>query len=182
MSETAQALVDLIERIAAGDRDAFQHLYRATSSKLYGIIFRIVRNKSTADELLQEVYVKVWQRSAAFDDSRASPITWMATIARNRAIDEIRRAHPQDGLELTEAAEAPAESVDPLEGRARSEALQALLRCLRTLPDERRDVILLAYCRGLSRDALATRFGRPVPTIKTWLHRGLAQLKSCLST
>ncbi len=176
-----QGLIAVVDRVAAGDRAAFDDLYRATSAKLYGIILRVVGNRSAADEILQEVYVKIWQRAGEFDRSKASPITWMATIARNRAIDEIRRARPQAGAELVEAEDVAAELVDPLGGRERSEALRALLACLQILPEERRQILLLAYCRGMSRDALAQRFGKPVPTIKTWLFRGLAQLKTCLS-
>lgn len=181
MSETTQSLADLMHRVAAGDRASFERLYRSTSAKLYGIILRIVRNRSSADEILQEIYVKIWQRAAEFDSTRASPVTWMATIARNRAIDEIRKNKPAQALVLSEADDVPAELVDPLGSRAHSEALRALMRCLDALPEERRSMILLAYCQGLSRDALARRFDKPVPTVKTWLHRGLAQLKTCLS-
>ena len=180
--ESAKQLVVVMERVGAGDRAAFEILYQATSPKIYGVVLRIVGNRSSADEILQEVYVKVWQRAAEFDGKKASPITWMATIARNRAIDELRRTRPQDFTELPEADDVPGDSVDPMESRQHSEELRALLGCLKALPDERREIILLAYCRGMSREALGRRFDKPVPTIKTWLHRGLAQLKTCLSS
>ena len=182
MLASSQELVAVIDRVARGDRAAFDTLYRATSAKLYGIVVRIVINRSSADEILQEVYVKVWQRAGEFDGRKASPITWMATIARNRAIDEIRRAKPQEVQDLPEGMEFAADLPDPLDGRQHSEALRSLIKCLNSLPDERRQIILLAYCRGLSREALGRRFDHPVPTIKTWLHRGLAQLKTCLSS
>lgn len=182
MLESSKELVVVIHRVAGGDAEAFQTLYRATSAKLYGIILRVVLQRSTADEILQEVYVKIWQRAGEFDSGKASPITWMATIARNRAIDEIRRARPETGAGLDEASEVAAELMDPLGGREHSESLRALIACLKSLPDERRDIILLAYCRGMSRDAIGKRLNKPVPTIKTWLHRGLAQLRTCLSS
>jgi RNA polymerase sigma-70 factor (ECF subfamily) len=105
----------------------------------------------------------------------------MATIARNRALDEIRRVRPVSLEDMPEGFEPAAEEVDPLGARDRSERLSALMNCLQTLDEEKRDVVLLAYYRGFSREALAKRFERPVPTIKTWLRRGLAQLRDCLS-
>ena len=181
MLGTSRDLSALLGRVAAGDREAFTALYEHTSAKVYGVIVRIVNNRSSADEVMQEVFVKVWQRAGEFDSQRASPITWMATIARNRAIDEIRRAKPLRIVETPEPIDIAADLDHPLDSAERSETLQALIACLNRLGEERREIILLAYYRGLSREDLAQRFGRPVPTIKTWLHRGLAQLKTCLS-
>jgi RNA polymerase sigma-70 factor (ECF subfamily) len=178
-------LVDALSRAAAGDKAAFRDLYDRTSAKLYGTILRILRDEALSRDVLQEVYVKIWQKAADFDPDVASPVTWMATIARNRALDEVRRARlntvsatRDDGDELDFAAEL----THPLDGRERSEELRRLLGCLDTLDAERRDVVLLAYYRGMSREALSKRFNRPVPTIKTWLHRSLAQLKGCLQS
>jgi len=106
----------------------------------------------------------------------------MATIARNRALDEVRRVRPGSLEDLPESFEPAADEVDPLAARERSEALAALVKCLQALDEEKRAVVLLAYYRGFSREALAKRFGRPVPTIKTWLHRSLAQLRDCLAS
>ncbi len=171
-----------LRRVAARDQSAFEELYRATSAKLYGIIVRIVTNRSSADEILQEVYVRIWHHAGEFDASKASPITWMATIARNRAIDDVRRAKPAVVQELTETLELAADEPHPLDSLDRSQDLKALIACLNGLEDEKRQIILLAYYRGLSREELAQRYLRPVPTIKTWLHRGLAQLKACMSS
>lgn len=182
MLESTQELIATMHRVASGDRAAFSELYQATCAKLYGVILRVLNDRSAADEVLQEVYVKIWQRAGEFDASRASPITWMATIARNRAIDEVRRTKPQIRADLDAAENIVADVMDPLAGRERSDRLRALLDCLGTLPEERRDILLLAYCRGLSREALSQRFNKPVPTIKTWLFRGLAQLKTCLAS
>jgi RNA polymerase sigma-70 factor, ECF subfamily len=105
----------------------------------------------------------------------------MATIARHCALDEVRRVHPVL-LEDMPDFEPAAQDIDPLAMRERSETLSALVDCLEKLDEEKRAVVLLAYYRGLSREALAKRFGRPVPTIKTWLHRSLAQLRDCLAS
>lgn len=182
MVSSSSELATLLGRVAQGDRAAFEALYRATSAKLYGIIVRIVVNRSVADDLLQEVYVKAWQRASDFDATRASPITWLAAIARNRAIDEVRRRKPEEPQNDVEALEIAGDDAHPLDAQARREDLRALMACLNQLDGEKRQIVLLAYCRGLSRDDLAQRFTKPVPTIKTWLHRSLAQLKTCLSS
>jgi len=91
MPPTPHQLTELLARVATRDRVAFRQFYEATSSKLYGIVLRILRRRDIADEVLQEVYVKVWERAADFNPTVASPITWLAAIARNRALDEVRR-------------------------------------------------------------------------------------------
>ncbi len=106
----------------------------------------------------------------------------MATIARNRALDQVRRARPVSLEDMPEGFEPEADPVDPLASRERSETLSALIACLEKLDVERREVLMLAYYRGASREALAARFGRPESTIKTWLRRSLAQLRDCLAS
>jgi RNA polymerase sigma-70 factor (ECF subfamily) len=175
-------LADLLSRIAARDATAFETLYKQTSGKLYGVIARILPRGDAGVEALQEAYVRIWEKAGDFDPTRGSPLAWMATIARNRALDEVRRVRPGSLEDLPESFEPAADEVDPLAARERSEALAALINCLEALDEERRTVVLLAYYRGWSREALAKRFGRPVPTIKTWLHRSLAQLRDCLAS
>jgi RNA polymerase sigma-70 factor (ECF subfamily) len=172
----------LLLQVAARDRAAFAALYKQTAAKLYGVVARILPRSDLAGEVLQEAYVRIWQKAADFDPAKGSPMAWMATIARNRALDEVRRAKPLALEDMQEGFEPAAEEVDPLGSRDRSEKLAALMRCLSLLDAEKRQIVLLAYYRGASREALSKRFERPVPTIKTWLHRSLAQLKDCLSS
>ncbi len=179
---TARDISDLLARVAQKDRAAFSALYKATSAKLYSVISRILTRGATSDEVLQDVYVKIWEKAGTFNPDIASPITWMATIARNRALDEVRRAKPVSFDAMGDDLDIAAEEFDPLGSRERSEDLKRLLECLSGLDEEKRQMVLLAYYRGMSRDALAKKFGRPVPTIKTWLHRSLSQLRGCLST
>lgn len=176
----AADLIALLARVAERDRDAFSGLYTATSAKLFGVVWRILPSKDRAEDVLQDVYVKIWNRAASFDPVKASPITWMATIARNRAIDEVRRRAPISIEDAPQALDVPAEGLDPLEATQQSAELQRLQDCLQGLQSERREIVLLAYYTGLSRDEIAQRFGHPVGTIKTWLHRSLAQLRKCL--
>ena len=179
---TSADLTALMNRVAQGDRRAFATLYAATSGKMFGVLVRILGRGPAAEDALQEVFVKVWERGRDFDGAKGSVIGWMATIARNRALDDIRRAKTSGAVAFSEDFEPVAETEHPLDGRERGEALARLMKCLDGLDDEKREIILLAYYRGVTREALAGRFGRPVPTIKTWLHRGLAQLRECLSS
>jgi RNA polymerase sigma-70 factor, ECF subfamily len=179
---TSEEIGELMARVARQDKAAFAALYRATGGKLFGIALRILRRRDLAEDILQEVYAKIWQRAREFDAAKASAITWMATIVRNRALDELRRKSAISMEELPEGFEPSAETPDPLGERERSENLGRLLACLEKLERPKRQMVLLAYCHGLSREALAARFGAPVPTIKTWLHRALAQLRVCLAS
>jgi RNA polymerase sigma-70 factor, ECF subfamily len=175
-------LTDLLIRIATRDAAAFAALYKQTNAKLYGVVARILTRGDAAADALQEVYVRIWEKAGEFDPVKGSPLAWMATIARNRALDEVRRVRPVSLEDQSEGFEPAAEEIDPLAVRERSERLMALVDCLKALDEEKRAIVLLAYYRGSSREALAKRFGRPVPTIKTWLHRSLAQLRDCLAS
>ena len=175
-------LSNLLSRIATRDAAAFAALYKQTNAKLYGVVARILTRGDAAADALQEVYVRIWEKAGEFDPLKGSPLAWMATIARNRALDEVRRVRPISLEDQPEGFEPAAEEIDPLAARERSEVLTALVDCLKALDEEKRAIVLLAYYRGSSREALAKRFGRPVPTIKTWLHRSLAQLRDCLAS
>jgi RNA polymerase sigma factor (sigma-70 family) len=170
----------LLEATARGDRAAFRALYDATSAKLFGIALRIVKDRGVAEDVLQETYLRVWQKAEVFDPSAGRPITWLATIARNRAIDRVRsrdvlrRAAGQDH----DDEDAFARLADP---GGDDPALRESLRvCLERLEPQARQCVVLAYCFGLSREELAERFGRPVNTIKTVLHRSLKALLGCM--
>ena len=178
---TAADLVALMQRMAKRDRAAFSAVYAATSGKMYGVVLRIVGRRDVADEILQEVYVKIWERAGDFDARRASPITWMATIARNRALDEARKAKPISLEEMPAGFDVVSDAPLALDLLMQSEDGRRLHDCLQRLDEEKRNVVVQAYLHGMSREDLGRRFDRPVPTIKTWLHRSLAQLKDCLA-
>ena len=179
---SSAALVTLLQRVAGQDQTAFQGLYDATSAKLYGIILRILRRRDLADEILQEVYVKIWERAADYTPTRASPITWMATIARNRALDEVRKITPTSIEDMPAGFDIASDAPLALELLEQTEDARRLADCLRRLDPMKRDAVALAYLNGVSREALSQRFSVPVPTIKTWLHRSLAQLRDCLGS
>lgn len=179
---TSADISDLLARTAGRDRTAFARLYEATSSKLYGIALRILRRRDIAEEVCQEVYVKIWERAGDFDPSVASPITWMCTIARNRALDEARRKRPSSLEDHPEFADVAADDELALDAILRGEDGARLSECLSKLEKDRAQMVVLAYCEGYSREDLGARYNQPVNTIKTWLRRSLLQLRTCLSS
>lgn len=180
MLRTPDDITALLKRVAAGDSDAFGVLYSATSLKLFGICLRILRRQELAEEILQEVYIRIWDKAADFDPSRASPITWMATIARNRAIDEVRKKKPAFADDMSGTDEISDPGRGPAEHLEAGEDVQRLQHCLEQLNAPQRNAVRLAYLDGLSRAEIAQRLDQPVGTVKTWLHRSLKQLKDCL--
>ena len=174
-----QQLDVLLNDISRGDKVAFDQLYIATSAKLYGIVLGIVRRREVADELLQDIYLRVWQHAGRFDALRSSPITWMAAIARNCALDEVKRSAlplSENDCELIE----PAGADDPADQHERAENARRLQLGLGRLGPEKSALVVQAYCYGMSRKDIAERTGQPVSTVKTWLRRSLAELRSYL--
>lgn len=175
-----EVLILLLSRVAARDEAAFAELYRRTRARLSGVIAPILSKQDGGAEALQDTFVSVWENARDFDSVKGSPIAWMAAIARNRALDEVRRARPVFMETLSDDFELAADLTDPLASRERSERLVALINCLSKMDEEKRAMLMLAYYHGASREALSKRFGRPVPTIKNWLRRSLDQLRDCL--
>jgi RNA polymerase sigma-70 factor (ECF subfamily) len=179
---TSAELVWLLAAVAKGDQAAFERLYSATRAKLYGVTLRILRRSDLADEVIQETYLKIWGNAGQFDPALASPITWMVAIARNRAIDLIRKKAEISLEEVPEVLEVAADAPDPLAAREMTEELQRLLACIGQLDADRRKLVLLAYYNGWSREQLAKKFGKPVNSIKTWLRRSLIEIRGCLGS
>lgn len=167
----------LLQRIAAGDRQAFGRLYDLTSGRLFAVVRCILKRPEMAEEALQEAFVRVWQKAGLYDLLRAQPMAWLAAIARNQAIDLRRRSAERQGESL-DGNEGALQTVLP-EAELAIE-LKRLRDCLAKLPDERQDMVLLAYYQGWSREELAAQFRRPVTTVKTFLRRSSVLLRECL--
>lgn len=174
---TPALLVEWLANIGNGDRGALKLLYDATSAKLFGVIARILPERSEAEDVLQEVYITVWRKAAQFDPARASAITWLVTIARNRAIDRTRARRGGSTVGLDAAAEivdsAPLADV-VLDGQRDGARVQTALA---TLDPRHAAVIRAAYFEGLTYEALAAREAVPVGTIKSWVRRGLLKMR-----
>ncbi len=177
---TQAELVWLLAAVAKGDQAAFERLYSATRAKLYGVLLRILGKPELADDVMQETYLKVWKMAGKFDPTIASPITWMVAIARNRAIDIVRKKADVSVEDLPEAMGVAAEAPPPLARREMTEELRRLLSCLGKLDPEKQRIVLLAYYSGWSREQLAQKLDIPVNTIKTWLRRSLLEIRECM--
>ena len=174
-------LVWLLGAVAKGDEAAFERLYAATRAKLYGVLLRILGRPALADEVMQETYLKVWKMADQFDPQVASPITWMVAIARNRAIDIVRKRGDLSIEEEPEALEVAAEIAGAL-GAARDVGRAQAAACLVSASSIRRSSASCcsAYYSGWSRDQLAEKLDIPVNTIKTWLRRSLLEIRECM--
>lgn len=173
-------LTEMLVRTGDEDRAAFREVYRLTSAKLFGICLRICGERQAAEDVLHDVYLLVWRRAAGFEPGRASPISWLATIARNKAIDW-RRAQGRQTAAPIAAAGDPADS-RPLASDAllADEQMRRLHHCLDGLEDRQRDAIRTAFFDGVTYHELAERVAVPVGTMKSWIRRGLLSLRSCL--
>lgn len=174
------ALSILLSRVAEGDSEAFASLYDASASKLFAVALRILRNREQAEEVVQEAYIKIWNRAGDYNPDLAAPVTWMAAIVRNRSLDELRRRGGRVFVDddVLDTLESDDESAVAL--LERQDDVAKLRRCLDGLESEKRKMVCLAYLEGMSREDLAQKFGKPEGTVKTWLRRSLMQLKGCL--
>jgi RNA polymerase sigma-70 factor (ECF subfamily) len=177
---TPGELVWLLASVAKGDEAAFERLYAATRAKLFGVVLRILRRQDLAEEVIQEAYVKIWNSAGQFNPSMASPITWMVSIARNRAIDVVRKRSETSIEEEPAAMEVASDTPDPLARREMTEDLKRILECVGRLDPERQKLVLLAYYNGWSREQLAEKFDTPLNTVKTWLRRSMIDIRECL--
>lgn len=171
-----------LQLAAAGDRRAFERVYANTSAKLFGICLGIVGERAAAEDVLQEVYVIVWRQASRFDPKRASPITWLGMIARNRAIDW-RRAHERraDRFGHTLPPFLADESVPVDQAMASAQAEQQAVDCLDRLNHDQRGAIRDAFLGGHTYLALAEKWAVPLGTIKSRIRRGLIELKKCMA-
>lgn len=189
-SERSKALAQLLARTGTGDRVAFAALYAQSSSHLFAVVLRICRDRAQAEDILQEVYVNVWRAAGGFDAAQSQPLTWLTSIARNRAIDSLRRAQTQPQVQ-TSSSMADDEDSDvydstaddapgPLELLSRASEARALSTCLDGLSAPQRQSVALAFYDGLSHAEVAEKMGEPLGTVKSWVRRALLSLKSCL--
>lgn len=173
-------LATLLSRCALGDQQAFERLYRATSSKLFAVALRILRRQDWAEEVLQEAFVNIWNHAPDYASEKAAPLTWMTHIVRNRALDWLRRPQREDtvGDEVQSAWQD--ESASLFERLALARDAVALNGCLERLEAKQRQMIALAFWHGLAHSELAQHLQQPIGTVKTWMRRGLAMIRKCL--
>ena len=182
-----QRLTDLLHACAQGREAAFQELYGQVSPQLYSILLRILKRKDLAEEALQDALLSVWRNAASYSAEKGAPMTWIVSICRYRALDMLRRERREVSLDpvLDAAEDESAEiagfadmSVDPeLVSKAEERALE---KCIKRLNDGQRASIRLAYVDGCTHEEIAVSLKSPIGTVKSWVRRGLENLKRCL--
>ena len=190
-SDRSEALADALARIALGDRAALATLYRMASAHLFGVILRIQPDRALAEDLLQDIFINIWRAAQGFDALRSQPMTWLTSIARNRAIDSLRRrktevatvsthAVDDDGDEHDLLAAQPAADGGPLDLLLQAAAARQVTHCVGELSSEQQQCVALAYYQGYSHTEVAQHLTQPLGTVKSWVRRALLALKDCL--
>ncbi|MBR0557153.1 sigma-70 family RNA polymerase sigma factor [Ciceribacter sp. L1K23] len=174
-------LTALLGRIALKDRDAFAGLYRETGPKLFAVCIRMLRDRAEAEDALQEVFVRIWQRADTFAGTSASPMAWLCSIARHYCIDRLRVVR-RPASTIEEAADLVDPGHNPETVAVISSEGKRIDRCMEQLESERAQAVRYAYVEGLSYQELADRFEVPLNTMRTWLRRSLLKLRECLET
>jgi len=179
-----EAEIELLRRIGAGDLRSFEELYRRFSGMLFATIFRILNQQEAAEDVLQEVFLQIWEKAPLYDPVRGKPLTWIVTLARNKAIDRLRST--QRSHRLQSEVEREAQAFDPAEERNSADALEAveqgkLVReAVRKLSKDQREAISLAFFSGLTQTEIAERLGEPLGTVKARIRRGMMRLREVL--
>ncbi|WP_297769858.1 sigma-70 family RNA polymerase sigma factor [uncultured Roseovarius sp.] len=177
---TRDEIENLILRVAQGDRAAFSNLYSSTSAKLFGVVLRVLNDRAEAEEVLQEIFVKVWHNAGKYSVNGLSPMTWLITIARNAAIDRLRKARrAEKPAELEERIADP--GAGPEEAAIAKSEQSRLTACFAELAARHAEAVRRAYLEGETYAELAARFDVPLNTMRTWLRRSLLSLRECLS-
>jgi RNA polymerase sigma-70 factor (ECF subfamily) len=180
MTGPTNEISELIARTALSDRAAFRSLYQLTSAKLFGVTLRILKDRSEAEEALQEVYVKIWRRADRYVAEGFSPISWLVAIARNHALDVLRARKPvSDDIDV--ALGVADAGPDPEQAALNTAERSRIETCLGELEADRADAVRGAYLDGFSYEELAARYKVPLNTMRTWLRRSLLKLRECLS-
>ncbi len=194
MSHPDAQLIALIDRVAERLADparqraselALRELYDLTSTKLYGLAVRVVSNREWAEDVLQEAFLTIWRSAGDYRASLSPPMAWMGLVVRSRGLDFLRRRTTERADTAQELDEFVSDTVagdapDPLDATQASEQATALHECLRKLEARQREVLALAYLRDLSHGELAEQLKLPLGTVKTWIRRGLEQLRGCM--
>lgn len=181
MSSDPQQLLAWLLATGRHDASAFRALYDAAAPKLFGFALRILHKKELAEEALQEGFVSIWHSASSYQAGLSAPMTWMATIVRNKALDILRRLDEPLEMDADFMNTLADSTARPDESLALSVQAQALAACLSTLEGMHRQVIGLAFFHDLSHSEVAQRMSLPIGTVKTWIRRGLEKLKTCLA-
>jgi RNA polymerase sigma-70 factor, ECF subfamily len=178
---SADPFIELLAAAGRRDQQAFAKLYELSSARLFGVALKLLRRRDWAEEVLQDAFVSIWQHASEYNTALAAPLTWMTTIVRNRCLDWLRRPqHEISSDDETLFESIPDDALGPLERLVQSAATKSIFTCLQRLAARERQTIALAFLHGLTHSELAEHLREPLGTVKTYVRRGLAQLKACL--
>ncbi len=174
-------IASALARVPSGDRAALQTVYRLASAKLFGVALRILGERSAAEDVLQDVFVTIWRKAGDFDAGRASPMTWLIAITRNRAIDRLRATKSSRQMSPIDDANEVADTAPTADSALESAQDNARLHgCLDALASDERAALRGAFFDGNTYEDLAARTNVPLPTMKSRIRRAMIKLKSCL--
>jgi RNA polymerase sigma-70 factor (ECF subfamily) len=176
----AEGLGALLVRVAAGDRAALRAVYVRQSTRLFGIAMAILRDRSAAADVMQDAFLRVWQRAGQFDAGRGDASVWLSSIVRYAALDVARRRGREMPSDDPDLGDRPVDA-DALDLLAAAEDGARLRACLDRLEPNNRQGIVLAFVHGLSHPEIAARLALPLGTVKSWIRRGLMSLRECMS-
>jgi len=184
--ESDAQLMDLLDRVAHREEAALKALYDLTSGKLYGLSLRVVRNNEWAEDALQDTFLQIWRTAPDYRASLSPPMAWLGLIVRSRSLDLLRRRkaereHLTDEIDDAMADTLAGDAPNPMDTSLASQQAWALHQCLGKLENKQREVVSLAYLRDLSHGELAEQLKLPLGTVKTWIRRGLDQLRNCMT-
>jgi RNA polymerase sigma-70 factor (ECF subfamily) len=181
---TNEELARLLARTGLHDASAFEALYRATSPRLYAVALRLLKRADWAEDVLQECYVNIWHHAADYAREYSEPMTWMNQIVRNRCLDWLRRPVREESVGEDEMGVLESwadERAGPMQQLLAADDAKVLGRCIKALEARSRELIMLAYYEGFSHSELAAKLTLPLGSVKSWVRRGLMQLKGCMS-
>ena len=178
-----QEWAGLLARIAAGDQPALAEFYDASSAKVFGLVMKILADRTVAEEVTMDVYTQVWRRASSYDAERGTPGSWLMTLAKTRAIDRFRSSYLERGRQvpLDQAAELPGDAATPEQYSADLERQRLVQEAMASLSAEQRQAIALAYYWGLSQSEIADRLRLPLGTVKTRMRLGMIRLREVLA-
>jgi RNA polymerase sigma-70 factor (ECF subfamily) len=174
MQAVAERLDHLLDAVARGDMDAFRAVYDLAAGRMLAVAYNILRDNQAAEDAVQEAMLRVWRNVARYDRSKGAALAWMGVIARNAALDMLKRRRPVEELETIDTIELATPAVDPPDAR--------LGECLKRLPPEQAHAIVTMYSYGLSHSELAEKLAVPLGTVKSWVRRGTMALRDCVGT
>lgn len=173
---------ELLVLCAEGDEKAFSRLYQVSSPRLYSVCLKLLKTRQAAEEVLQEAYIKIWHKAGSFDPRRATAMTWMTTVVRNRALDVLRsqKSRPQEVDMEYEGLEFASNEIPPCEETGLGWSARRVAKCMDALQENQRKSILMAYYYGHTHEEIAQQLAAPLGTVKAWVRRGIERLRKCL--